>query len=154
MSSRRVTDAVPRDRLRTIDSRTDGEGELAEQIVAAAYDLDEIDGDELDGDAINPRTDARYEIKSTRPTVGSDYSNEGRFRLWQDQHRSIVAYDAQPDLTGWYVFVRFDESGTPREMRRVEPSTVTQLVDGWNESGHERGARQHKLPLSEVFPDA
>jgi hypothetical protein len=64
-----------------------------------------------------------------------------------------VGYDAQPDRTGWYVFVYSDAQGTPQVMRRVEPSTVTNLVGGaWNESGHEgREARQHKLPIDEVF---
>ena len=40
------------------------------------------------------------------------------------------------DLAGWYVFVRCDWQGTPQVMRRVEPSTVTKLVDdedtGWS----------------------
>jgi hypothetical protein len=150
--TQQITDLLDRQTLRRLDSRNPDDGELSETIVREAYNLEPIDGGELDGDLVNPRTEARYEVKSTRGSVGgSSYSNEGRFRLWLDQHRSIVGYDSQPNLTGWYVFVRF-ERGTPVELRRVEPSTVTDLVDGWNQAGHdERDSRQHKLPLSEVF---
>lgn len=150
--TQQITNLLDRQTLRRLDARNPDGGELAEAIVREAYDLEPIDGDELEGDLRNPRTGARYEVKSTRGSVGSSYSNEGRFRLWEDQHRSAVGYDSQPNLTAWYVFVRF-ERDTPVELRRVEPSTVTQLVDAdWNESGHdERDSRQHKLPLSEVF---
>jgi hypothetical protein len=140
--------------------RSDGVGDVEEQIVAESFDLLDVSGDDAeDADLRNPRTEARYEVKSANATVGSgevdgrQTTEPGRFRLWEDQHRSIVGYDAQPELAGWYVFVRCDRQGTPQVMRRVEPSTVTKLVDGgWNDASHEgRDARQYKLPIGEVF---
>ncbi len=148
-----VTDAVDRRDLRRLAGKNQDDGELAEAIAREAYDLEPVPGDdELDGDLRNPRTEARYEVKSTHARVGDEYPADGRFRLWRDQHRSIVGYDAQPDLAGWYVFVRFVDD-TPRELRRVEPSTVTRLVGGeWGPSGHAgREAEQYKLPVGEVF---
>jgi hypothetical protein len=153
---RRVTEEVSRRRLNKLLGQSEGAGDLEERIVAEAFDLLDVSGDDAeDADLRNPRTKSRYEVKSANARVGSGGTDTepGRFRLWEDQHRSIVGYDAQPDRTGWYVFVYSNAQGTPQVMRRVEPSTVTNLVGGaWNESGHEgREARQHKLPIDEVF---
>lgn len=153
---RNVTEEVSRRRLNKLLGQSEGSGDLEEKIVAEAFDLLDVSGDDAeDADLRNPRTEARYEVKSANATVGAgDGETEaGRFRLWEDQHRSLVGYDAQPDLAGWYVFVYADAQGTPQVMRRVEPSTVTKLVDGrWNDASHEgRDARQYKLPIDEVF---
>jgi len=153
---RDVTEEVSRRRLNKLLGLSEGAGDLEEKIVAEAFDLLDVTGvDAEDADLRNPRTEARYEVKSANATVGSGAgkTEAGRFRLWEDQHRSIVGYDAQPDLASWYVFVRCDAQGTPQVMRRVEPSTVTKLVDGrWNDASHAgRDARQYKLPIGEVF---
>ncbi|GAB3315204.1 hypothetical protein [Haloplanus salinarum] len=155
---RDVTEEVSYRRFQKLQERARTAGELEERIVAEAFDLLDVSGDDAeDADLRNPRTQARYEVKSANATVGSGNgeTEDGRFRLWEDQHRSIVGYDAQPDLAGWYVFVRCDRQGTPQVMRRVEPSTVTKLVDGrWNDASHEgRDARQYKLPIGEVFDE-
>lgn len=157
---RDVTDEVSRRRLNKLLGQSEGAGDLEEMIVAESFDLLDVSGDDAeDADLRNPRTEARYEVKSANATVGAGLvdgeqtTEPGRFRLWEDQHRSLVGYDAQPDLAGWYVFVYSDAQGTPQVMRRVEPSTVTKLVDGqWNDASHEgRDARQYKLPIGEVF---
>jgi hypothetical protein len=153
---RDVTEEVSRRRLNKLLGQSEGAGDLEEKIVAEAFDLLDVSGDDAeDADLRNPRTEARYEVKSANATVGSGNgeTEAGRFRLWEDQHRSLVGYDAQPDLAGWYVFVYSDAQGTPQVMRRVEPSTVTKLVDGrWNDASHEgRDSRQYKLPIDEVF---
>lgn len=115
----------------------------AEKFVAERYDLEHNPGQpgERWYDAVNPRTGAKYQVKSAQ--------SGGRFRLWDDQHRSLTA--AEGANAAWYVFVVPN-----REPRRVRPTTVTQWVNsrgGWNRANHELrpGARQHKLPVSEVF---
>ena len=157
---RDVTDEMSRRRLNKLVGQSEGAGDLEERIVAESFDLLDVSGDDAeDADLRNPRTEARYEAKSAQTTVsaerGGPGTEPGRFRLWEDQHRSIVGYDAQPDKTGWYVFVLKDEQGTPQVMSRVEPSTVTGLVGGeWNDASHEgRDARQYKLPIDEVFDE-
>lgn len=115
------------------------QGERAEKFVAREYDLDHTP--EADWyDCINPRTGTKYEVKSAE--------KGRRFRLWENQHRSLTAAEGQN--AAWYVFLV--DGG---DMRRVKPSTVTQWVNqrgGWNRAGHDRrDGRQHKLPISEVF---
>lgn len=125
------------------------QGAFAEQFVADHYDL-EHRPDETDWyDCVNPRTGTKYEVKSTHETLASGAS--GRFRLWEDQHRSLTASDGQ--ATAWYVFVLLSESGEVVEVRRMKPSTVTTAVAGeWNKAGHdERTGRQHKLRINQVF---
>jgi hypothetical protein len=150
---RNVTDEVSRRRLNKLLEQSEGAGDLEEQIVAEAFDLLDVSGDDAeDADLRNPRTEARYEVKSARARVGEEYPADGRFRLWRDQHRSLVGYASQPDLAGWYVFVLSDEQGTPQKMKRMQPTTVTEFVDGWNTANHEgRNARQYKLPISDVY---
>lgn len=114
----------------------------AEEFVVEEYNLEHAPNEPGEGwyDAINPRTGAKYQVKSAQ--------KDRRFRLWEDQHRSLTAAEGQN--SAWYVFV---VSG--KEPRRVKPSTVTRWVrerGGWNRAGHElRSGRQHKLPVSEVF---
>ena len=123
------------------------QGERAEQFVAREYDLDHTPEAEW-YDCINPRTGTKYEVKSTSDMIGDEYPEEGRFRLWEEQHRSLTAAEGQN--AAWYVFLV--DGG---DMRRVKPSTVTQWVNsrgGWNRAGHtRRDGKQHKLPVSEVF---
>lgn len=111
----------------------------AERTVAAKYDL--VETSVPWADLENPRTGARYEVKSTDPT--REYP---RFRLWRDQHRSLVGYDSQ--RTAWYAFVAGD-----RVVRR-RPAYVTAVVrelGGWNVSGHARGSKQKKVPAGELL---
>jgi hypothetical protein len=112
----------------------------AELWVVDHYDLEHEPGEpgERWYDAINPRTDAKYQVKSAE--------TGRRFRVWADQHRSLTAAEGQN--AAWYVFVT--ESGH----RRMRPSTVTAIIrerGGWNESGHERGSKQHKIPINEII---
>jgi hypothetical protein len=125
-------------------------GTKAAQLVASEYDL-EVDEQTAEWfDAVNPRTGSKYEVKSTKARIGDDYPNDGRFRLWEDQHRSLLASDAAG--TAWYVFVLFDDNGGVEDMRRMRPSTVSALVPTWNQSGHQdRQSRQYKLPWPEVM---
>lgn len=113
--------------------------EQAELHVVDEYDLEHAP--EADWyDAVNPRTGAKYEVKSAQA--------DRRFRLWENQHRSLAAAEGQN--AAWYVFLVSGEG-----MRRVKPTTVTRWVrarGGWNRAGHDRrDGRQHKLPVSEVF---
>jgi hypothetical protein len=122
---------------------------FATEVVADVYDL-EVDVASADWfDAVNPRTGAKYEIKSTHRTV--DGGATGRFRLWEDQHISLVHADASG--TAWYAFVLLDEDDDVVDVRRMQPSTVTELVDDvgegdpWSLAKHrEREGRQKKLP--------
>ncbi|WP_162562457.1 hypothetical protein [Salinigranum rubrum] len=125
------------------------QGAFTEQLVADRYDL-EHRPDEADWyDCVNPRTGTKYEVKSTHETLASGAS--GRFRLWEDQHRSLTVSDGQ--VTAWYVFVLLSETGEVVEVRRMKPSTVTEIVDGeWNQAGHrKRKSRQHKLHFGKLF---
>jgi hypothetical protein len=157
---RDVKDEITRKRFQKLQSQHEAPGDLEESIVAEAFGLLDVSGDAAeDADLRNADTEARYEVKSANAVVdagvvdGTQTTEPGRFRLWEDQHRSIVGYDSQPDRTGWYVFLRSDADGLPLQIRRVEPSTVTKLVDArWNDASHEgRDARQYKLPIDDVF---
>jgi len=103
------------------------------------YDLTEASVDWCD--ATNPRTGARYEVKSASPST-----DRPRFRLWRDQHRALTA--ASANVAAWYVFVYGD-----RVTRRT-PSYVAAVVSdrgGWNQSGHRRGSRQLKVPVEDLI---
>lgn len=96
-------------------------------------------------EAIDESTGTKYEVESTH--------EDGRFRLWEDQTRSLLSSDARG--TAWVAFVLFDERGNVEAMQRRKPSTVNRIVrerGGWNRAGHsERDGRQHKLPHDEVL---
>jgi hypothetical protein len=126
------------------------QGRFATNLVADQYDL-EVDTETADWyDAINPRTGAKWEVKSTHKELAS--GEPGRFRLWRDQLLSLRAADARG--TGWMAFVLFDESDDVVAVQRRKPATVARQVrerGGWNEAGHaKRGGPQHKLPWMEV----
>ena len=89
----------------------------------------------------------RFEVDVVTLSSGAS----GRFRLWEDQHRSLTASDGQ--ATAWYAFVLLSGTGEVVDVRRMKPSTVTEIVGGdWNRADHaERDGRQHKLPADEVF---
>lgn len=124
------------------------QGAFAEQLVASIHDL-EHRPDETDWyDAVNPRTGTKYEVKSTHQELES--GAPGRFRLWRDQHRSLVASDAAG--TAWYTFVLLSSGGDVLDVQRRRPSTVTRLVESWNRAGHgERDGPQYKLPWPQVM---
>ena len=111
-------------------------------------------------DAVDPETGTKYEVKSTVESYSGEYSDgaPGRFRLWEDQHISLV--NANNSGEARYAFVLYDQPGPDGEVVDVailEPSEVTELVneigDGeWNLSGHrQRQSRQQKVPWTEVF---
>lgn len=121
---------------------------FAEEHVARTYDLEHRPDETEWYDCVNPRTSTKVEVKSTHQELESGAS--GRFRLWQDQHRSLIASDANG--VAWYAFVLFAPGGDVVDVQRRKPSTVSKLVDGWNRAQHgERDGRQHKLPWTEVF---
>jgi len=121
------------------------QGMFATEAVADIYDLEIETGIEDWYDAVNPRTGAKYESKSTH--------EGGRFRLWEDQIRSLIASNARG--TAWVAFVLLDGSGSVVDVQRREPGTVLEIVNergGWNRAGHEeRDGCQHKLPAEEVM---
>lgn len=126
------------------------QGEWAEEQVAREFDLAHVPNEAEWYDCVNPRTGTKFEVKSA--TRELDSGAAGRFRLWEDQHRSLVASDAQG--TAWYVFVVLGSGGAIEAVERMHATTVTELVNdagGWNRAGHdERESRQLKLPIDEV----
>ena len=95
-------------------------------------------------DLVNPRTGSKHEVKTCLPGK--------RFRIWQDNHRSLTASDGQG--TAWYRFLVVSEGGNVLRETKMKPSTVTKMIrerGGWNRSGHARGSQQHKLPEKDVF---
>lgn len=128
-------------------------GELAEELAAEQYDGYKHVPDQSEWyDARHENTGSKMEVKSTSSTIGSKYPGDGRFRVWQGQHQSLTSSDASG--TAWYVFVLLDEDAGLLRMRRVKPSTVTQIVrdrGGWNNSGHGSMGKQHKIPHDELF---
>lgn len=116
-------------------------GRDAEELVKRKYDLEESGVEWCD--LTNPRSGARYEVKSAERTLES--GREGRFRLWEDQHRSLLAANSGGSAA-WYVFVT--DGGSTYTRRGV--THVSQVVNdrgGWNKSGHRRGSRQLKVPV-------
>lgn len=126
------------------------QGEFAAEVVADEFDLDVENGVEDWYDAVDPSTGTKYEVKSTHRTLESGAS--GRFRLWEDQHRSLVAAEGADGQTAYYGFVVLEENGEVQNVVRRRPTTVTKIVDGeWNRADHsEREGRQHKIPWYEV----
>jgi hypothetical protein len=121
---------------------------FAESLVAEEYGLSELtDSDWYD--CVLRSTGTKYEVKSTSSRIRS---GPGRFRLWEQQHRSLTTAEGQN--AAWYAFVLLDlDDGVVRIQRR-RPSTVTGIINGrggWNRSGHQSKGRQHKLPIDEVF---
>jgi hypothetical protein len=132
------------------DRANEDQGLFATEVVAEEYDL-ELERETADWyDAINPRTGAKTEVKSTHRAL--EDGSVGRFRLWRDQHRSLRASDASG--VAWYAFVLLDDSDSVVDVVRAKPSTVGRLVresGDWNRAGHsERDGPQHKLPWTEV----
>jgi len=132
-----------------MDGRNSDRGATAAHAVADRYGL-EIESTPW-YDAIHPETGTKYEVKATSRRL--DDGSTGRFRLWEGQHRSLVASDAQ--ATAWYAFVRLSQSGDVLDVQRRRPSTVTRLVrerGGWYDAGHEgKDGRQFKLAHDAVF---
>jgi len=127
------------------------QGEFATNVVADTYGL-VVENDDADWyDAVHPNSEAKTECKSARRELAD--GSTGRYRLWEDQHRSLVASDASG--TAWYGFVLLDDDGTVVDVQRRKPATVGAIVrdrGGWNQAGHsKRESRQHKLPWSEVI---
>jgi hypothetical protein len=116
-------------------------GSTAQDAVVSEYGL-EVDNAEW-YDAVDPNTGTKYEVKSGLDDV----------RLWEDQHRSLVASDRAG--TAWYAFVKVDSAGVVRAIQRRKPATVTRLVNeagGWVKSGHHRTEkREKKLPVGRVI---
>ena len=113
-----------------------------EDYVARRDDLEQCNENEW-CDLVNPRTGTKHEVKVCQPGR--------RFRIWEDNHRSLTASDGQG--TAWYQFLVVTENGNVVDEVKRKPSTVTKIINergGWNVSGHDRGSRQHKLPPSEV----
>lgn len=127
------------------------QGAYGEQWIADRDDLDHRPNEADWYDCVNPRTGTKHEAKTTDEADPSG----GRFRVWEDQHRSLAAANAAG--VAWYDFLLLND-GEVVAHRRMKPSTVTKLVhanDGkWNRAGHhDRDGRQHKIPVEEVFPD-
>lgn len=128
---------------------------VAEELAAQEFDLAHAADEEFWYDVRAPSRDDRPtkgEVKSCHRDVGEDYPAAGRFRVRRDQHRSLVASDAQG--TAWYIFVLLDEEAGDVVLQRRRPSTVTRIVDergGWNQAGHEEFDEQHKLPIDAVL---
>lgn len=135
----------------TRDHPNERQGEFATEYVADEYDL-EVENDVTDWyDAVAPSTGTKYEVKSTHQTLASGAT--GRFRLWEDQHRSLVAAESAEGQTAWYAFVLLDDNDSVQDVVRRKPSTVTGIVGGeWNRAEHDdRGDGQHKVPWYQVF---
>ena len=118
-------------------------GRRGEDYVRRRDDLEECSENDW-CDLVNPRTNTKHEVKVAAP--------DRRFRIWEDNHRSMVASDA--GNVAWYQFLVVTMNGNVVEERKVKPSTVTTIVNergGWNESGHVRGSRQHKIPVGDLF---
>jgi hypothetical protein len=143
-------DLPPRRRLTELNRRADDRGEFAELLVAEMFDALHTP-DETEWYDCRSSSGTKYEVKSTETELGN--GAPGRFRLWDDQHRSLLA--SSSNGTAWYVFVLFEDAGI-RDIRRTRPPTVTRLVQEvgngeWDLSGHARGEQQQKLPWEAVF---
>jgi hypothetical protein len=133
------------------------QGRGVERAIARRLDVEHVPGEADWYDLVGP-TGTKYEVKSTTKTYSGEYSegDPGRFRLWEDQHLSLVAADRTG--TAWYVFVLLDDDEVAAVQKR-RPSTVTKIVDDvgdgdWNLAGHsERDSRQQKVPWTAVMDD-
>lgn len=127
------------------------QGRFATEHVADQFDL-LVENDVEDWyDAVDESTGTKYEVKSTSQELASGAT--GRFRLWEDQHRSLTSAAAADGQTAWYAFVLLDDANNVADVARRKPSTVTTIVDrDWNRAEHvERNSRQHKVPWYEVI---
>jgi hypothetical protein len=127
-------------------------GELAETIAREQYDLTGLDADFADLSA--KTTSTVYEVKSTATTIGEQYREAGRFRLWKKQHEKLTRRDRTD--TAFYIFVLFDVSSRPpvAKLVRKDPSAIGRIVagrGGFYDSGHASKGHQHKLPIDAVF---
>ena len=117
--------------------------ERAEKFAVENFDLEHEPGGKGQRwfDALDPETGEKYQVKSAKP--------ERRFRLWEDQHRSLTASEGQLGAA-FYIFVTDN-----KPMLKVRATTVTEWVQergGWNKAGHDlRDGRQLKIPVSWVF---
>lgn len=134
------------------------QGEHAEKWIANEYELEHAPNEASWYDCVNWRTGTKWEVKSAHKTVKVDYDGQnerriGRFRLWEDQHRSLAAAAGQEGQSAWYAFVLLNSDGQIVKHRRMRPTTVTKIINGtWNDSEHqERGSDQHKIPHPDVF---
>jgi len=125
------------------------QGAFAERYVAESYGLEQAPNEADWYDCVHPRG-TKYEVKSTHETLANGAT--GRYRVWEDQHRSLTTAEGATDQTAWYAFVLLDEDGEVVDVVRRKPLTVTEIVGGeWNDAGHaERNGRQHKIPWTEV----
>lgn len=125
-----------------------GRGATATRAVAERYNLT-VDSAPW-YDAVSD-TGTKYEVKATSRQLAD--GSTGRYRLWESQHRSLVASDAQ--ATAWYAFVLLTRSGQVMAIQRRRPSTVTQLVNergGWYDAEHTgMDGRQFKLAHTAVI---
>lgn len=146
------------DSLSRAQRRKVGRGDadvVAEELAAEVLNLQHAPDEHFWYDVRAPSTSSRPtkgEVKSAHRDVGEHYPAAGRFRVRRDQHRSLVASDAQG--TAWYVFVLIDEDTGEVVFQRRRPSTVTQIIDergGWNRAGHDEFDHQHKLPIETVM---
>ena len=143
----------------TTDYPNERQGAFAEEYVANSYDLEHVPNVSEWYDCVHPFTGTKYEVKSTEKRIGDDYPADGRFRLWEDQHRSLAGAEGAENQTAYYAFVLLDDGGDVVDVQRRHPSTVTRILDErtddgspWNQAGHtERDGAQYKLPYTEVF---
>lgn len=123
-------------------------GAKAEEFVATVYNVEKDSGTASWYDCVSD-LGTKYEVKATLKERGSDI---GRYRVWADQHRSLVASDNAG--TAWYVFVLLDGNRRVLDHIRCKPSTVTKWVNdngGWGPSGHtDRRSRQCEIPWNYV----
>jgi len=107
--------------------------------VIEKWDLEEDQHTKKWYDAVNPRTGARYEVKSTHV--------DGRFRFWKDDLNSLKGYQSQG--TAWVALVVFDSRDRVSTIQRRRPGIVLQAIQkagGWNTGGHAgRPGKQKKL---------
>jgi len=115
----------------------------AEEYAVDHYDLEHHVNQQGEGwyDAVDPFSREKYQIKSAKP--------ERRFRLWEDQHRSLSASAAQLGAA-YYIFMTDN-----RPLLKVKSTKVTEWINergGWNDAGHEiRDGRQLKIPVQWVY---
>lgn len=124
----------------------------ANEIVAEEYGLKEDNATQDWYDAIDEETGEKVEVKSCLRTVGKATKRNGRFRLWQEQLRSLHSANARGDAS--VAFALIDMADRQIYLRRVDPTQVTEWVTdrgGWNKSGHHEFDRQKKLTWTTVF---
>ena len=131
------------------------QGDFAEEWVATRFNLAHVAGEAEWYDCRRVSTGTKHEVKSTHETISGAHNDAGRgeFRLWADQHRSLLASDASG--VAWYDFVLLDAGGSVLAHQRRKPSTVSQVVadnGGWRPAGHEdRDSLQATVPFPDVM---